>query len=123
MSGLNGYNAMNNFRRTRRALLATLLSLPAFPVLAADTPPKAVSVEITTNLGAITIALDPAKAPNTVANFLHYVRSGFYTPLRPSLRLAWDGLIPWWMSWRCVGIWVNAWEERRRSPGIMRRAS
>ncbi|WP_231880987.1 peptidylprolyl isomerase [Halothiobacillus diazotrophicus] len=37
-----------------------------------------VSVEITTNLGQIVLALDPVKAPKTVENFLHYVKSGFY---------------------------------------------
>ena len=74
---------MNNFRALRRALLGALLSLPCLPVWAADAPApataKPVSVEITTNLGAITVELDPAKAPKTVANFLHYVNSGFYS--------------------------------------------
>ena len=31
-----------------------------------------------TNFGAITIELDTAKAPNTVANFLEYVKSGHF---------------------------------------------
>ena len=35
-------------------------------------------VKLTTNHGAFTIELDPAKAPATVENFLSYVRSGFY---------------------------------------------
>ncbi len=74
---------MNNFRALRRALLGALLSLPWLPALAADAPApataKPVSVEITTNLGAITVELDPAKAPKSVANFLHYVNSGFYS--------------------------------------------
>ena len=30
------------------------------------------------NLGVITLELDPAKAPKTVANFLHYVNKGHY---------------------------------------------
>ncbi|WP_407275601.1 peptidylprolyl isomerase [Halothiobacillus sp. DCM-1] len=68
---------MSNFHRSRRVFFAALLALPLF-AQAADAPPKPVSVEITTNLGAITVALDPAKAPKTVANFLHYVKSGFY---------------------------------------------
>lgn len=36
------------------------------------------TVEIRTNLGAITLELYPDKAPETVKNFLGYVKSGFY---------------------------------------------
>lgn len=35
-------------------------------------------VKLNTNFGAITLELDDAKAPLTVANFLEYVRSGHY---------------------------------------------
>ncbi len=35
-------------------------------------------VKLSTNFGDITIALDPEKAPLTVANFLSYVEKGFY---------------------------------------------
>jgi peptidyl-prolyl cis-trans isomerase B (cyclophilin B) len=35
-------------------------------------------VKLHTNLGVITLELDAAKAPRTVANFLEYVNSGFY---------------------------------------------
>jgi peptidyl-prolyl cis-trans isomerase B (cyclophilin B) len=35
-------------------------------------------VKLHTNHGIITIELDAAKAPNTVANFLDYAKSGFY---------------------------------------------
>ena len=35
-------------------------------------------VKLHTNLGTITIELDEEKAPATSANFLEYVRSGFY---------------------------------------------
>ena len=35
-------------------------------------------VKIDTNLGSISLALDPDKAPKTVENFLQYVREGFY---------------------------------------------
>ncbi len=35
-------------------------------------------VRIQTNVGAFTLALYPARAPKTVANFLRYVKSGFY---------------------------------------------
>jgi len=36
------------------------------------------TVEVTTNHGAFVIALDPARAPKSVANFLAYVDAGFY---------------------------------------------
>ena len=39
---------------------------------------KKVLVVISTTLGAIEVDLDPARAPATVANFLRYVRGGFY---------------------------------------------
>nr|MBA2689840.1 peptidylprolyl isomerase [Burkholderiales bacterium] len=35
-------------------------------------------VKLHTNHGVITLELDAAKAPQTVANFLDYVESGFY---------------------------------------------
>jgi peptidyl-prolyl cis-trans isomerase B (cyclophilin B) len=35
-------------------------------------------VKLQTNFGAITIELDAERAPDTTANFLEYVRSGFY---------------------------------------------
>jgi len=51
------------------------------PVLAADTKPtgaKSMTVRMQTNQGDIVIELDSAKAPKTVANFLEYVKEGFY---------------------------------------------
>ena len=36
-------------------------------------------VKLHTNLGTITLELDAEKAPATVANFLAYVNSGFYS--------------------------------------------
>jgi peptidyl-prolyl cis-trans isomerase B (cyclophilin B) len=35
-------------------------------------------VKLQTNFGPITLELDPERAPETVANFLDYVNSGFY---------------------------------------------
>jgi len=35
-------------------------------------------VKMTTSLGAIVIQLDPVKAPTTAANFVEYVKDGFY---------------------------------------------
>ncbi|NOZ79710.1 MAG: peptidyl-prolyl cis-trans isomerase [Acidobacteria bacterium] len=40
-----------------------------------DTHPRVV---LETSMGKIVIELDPVKAPKTVANFLQYVRAGFY---------------------------------------------
>lgn len=42
---------------------------------------KPVSVVIETSLGAITLELDPNKAPGTVQNFLNYVEKKFYDDL------------------------------------------
>lgn len=62
---------MRNFVVTTLALL--LLTASGFlPALAAD------SVVMETSYGSITIELDSAKAPGSVANFLAYVDAGFY---------------------------------------------
>jgi len=53
------------------ALLAPLLAAPA--ALAAD--PR---VELKTTQGSIVLELNAAKAPQTVANFLQYVKDGHY---------------------------------------------
>ena len=54
------------------AISAAALALTA--VHAQDKP----RVEMKTNLGVIVIELEPAAAPKSVANFLEYVKSGFY---------------------------------------------
>ena len=54
-------------------LLTMTVSAAAFA--ATDPSPK---VKLTTSMGEIVIALDRAKAPATVENFLTYVREGFY---------------------------------------------
>ncbi len=58
----------------RIALLPLLLALPIF----AANPPVNPRVKLTTNQGAFTLELNPTAAPKTVANFLNYVRKGFY---------------------------------------------
>ena len=54
------------------AISAAALALTA--VHAQDKP----RVEMKTSLGVIVIELEPAAAPKSVANFLEYVKSGFY---------------------------------------------
>lgn len=60
-------------RRQFAGALATLAILPA--ALAAQAAPQ---VKIETNMGDITVELNEKAAPKTVANFLAYVKSGFY---------------------------------------------
>lgn len=69
-----------------RLLLALLLFLPlglaaqaAPPSTAGETPPApGPKVLLHTSVGDITLELYPDKAPKSVANFLQYVREGFY---------------------------------------------
>ena len=63
----------------RTPLLTRVLSLffgltIGTAVLAADAP----QVSLKTSMGEIVLELDQEKAPKTVANFLQYVKSGFY---------------------------------------------
>ena len=57
-------------------LFVSLLVLAAFPVAAARAQAPQVTLE--TNQGTIVLELYPDKAPATVANFLEYVKAGFY---------------------------------------------
>ena len=61
----------------KKTLLALLLLLTAGVTTAAQSKDP-VTVLITTSKGNITVELLPAKAPETVANFLRYVDEGFY---------------------------------------------
>jgi len=71
----------------KRILLAALLLLPSSVLLAqaakpAATAPAAMAhpeVVLHTSQGDITLELYPDKAPKSVANFLQYVRDGFYS--------------------------------------------
>jgi peptidyl-prolyl cis-trans isomerase A (cyclophilin A) len=56
-------------------IFACLIALPCLSHAATANP----RIEMTTNKGSITITLFADKAPKTVANFLQYVREGFYT--------------------------------------------
>jgi cyclophilin family peptidyl-prolyl cis-trans isomerase len=64
------------------ALVAAFaLLLLAGPAARADevTSPADPEVRVTTNMGSFVIELRPDRAPLTVADFLRYVREGFYT--------------------------------------------
>ncbi|WP_449370120.1 peptidylprolyl isomerase [Thiomonas sp.] len=56
--------------------LAVAAALPA--AHAAETPAAQPKVEFVTTMGRFVVQLDPVRAPKTVANFLDYVKSGFY---------------------------------------------
>lgn len=70
-----------------RFLLAALLLLPSTALFAQATKPAAAApaamahpeVVLHTSQGDITLELYPDKAPKSVANFLQYVRDGFYS--------------------------------------------
>lgn len=55
-------------------LLLAAISLFSLGTYASEAP----RVVLTTDLGDITLELYPEKAPKTVANFLQYVKDGFY---------------------------------------------
>ncbi|NBS76064.1 MAG: peptidylprolyl isomerase [Betaproteobacteria bacterium] len=63
----------------RRYLLGLTLALTSLGFAQAQTP--APQVKFTTNVGEFVIELYPDKAPNTVENFLGYVRDGHYNGL------------------------------------------
>ncbi|OZB67910.1 MAG: peptidylprolyl isomerase [Thiomonas sp. 14-64-326] len=56
--------------------LVSAAALP--PAHAAEAPAAQPKVEFVTTMGNFVVQLDPARAPKTVANFLDYVKSGFY---------------------------------------------
>jgi peptidyl-prolyl cis-trans isomerase A (cyclophilin A) len=64
--------------RTLTAVVALLAVLVA-GIGARNPQASDVRVRIDTDHGAIVLALDPARAPKTVANFLKYVDGGYYT--------------------------------------------
>ncbi|MBU3596416.1 peptidyl-prolyl cis-trans isomerase [Polynucleobacter sp. 86C-FISCH] len=59
----------------RKLLAALVVTLSCFASQAAIAGPK---VEFKTNMGNFVVELDDVKAPKTTANFLNYVKSGFY---------------------------------------------
>ena len=81
---------MNSTRYPFRILLASLLALAVSTTQAAPPPAQAPAtsapttpaahpqVEVKTSQGDFVVELFPDKAPKTVANFLQYVKDGFY---------------------------------------------
>jgi peptidyl-prolyl cis-trans isomerase A (cyclophilin A) len=61
---------------TRIALLLSAFAVS--PAIAQPQPDALVPVAIDTSLGRLVVALDPAHAPVTTANFLHYVDTHRY---------------------------------------------
>ena len=61
-----------NLMQFKKLLLGSLLLSASISAFAAP------SVEFQTNQGNFTVELYPEKAPKTVANFLQYVKDGFY---------------------------------------------
>lgn len=59
-------------------LIVLTITFTGATVMTAESAPL---VRLETSLGDITIELDPAKAPATVANFMAYVDEGFYNGL------------------------------------------
>jgi peptidyl-prolyl cis-trans isomerase B (cyclophilin B) len=60
-------------------LFLTLALCTVSPFSYSQTKGKPTMVKLHTNQGIITLQLDAEKAPQTVANFLDYVNSGFYS--------------------------------------------
>jgi peptidyl-prolyl cis-trans isomerase A (cyclophilin A) len=72
-------------QRSRTGFALRALSLGSIAALlvagigsTAVAAPEPVDVAIQTSVGTIVVRLDPAHAPNTVKNFLHYVDAGTY---------------------------------------------
>jgi len=62
----------------KRLLVAAVLILTLGMPLSGAADGSAPRVRIETSMGNITVELNPQAAPKTVANFLQYVRDGFY---------------------------------------------
>jgi cyclophilin family peptidyl-prolyl cis-trans isomerase len=67
-------------RSTRRFAIASIAAALSFPLAGAaqSTGAECSQVKLTTSMGPITLALDKAKAPVSVDNFVKYVKSGHY---------------------------------------------
>jgi peptidyl-prolyl cis-trans isomerase A (cyclophilin A)/peptidyl-prolyl cis-trans isomerase B (cyclophilin B) len=67
-------------RTTRRFAIASIAAALSFPLASAaqGAGAECSRVKLTTSMGPITLALDRAKAPVSVDNFVKYVKSGHY---------------------------------------------
>jgi peptidyl-prolyl cis-trans isomerase A (cyclophilin A) len=65
--------------RTRIAILAAALLTLLLPAHRAHADEPATQVKVTTNMGEFVIEVRSDRAPLTAANFLRYVREGFYS--------------------------------------------
>jgi peptidyl-prolyl cis-trans isomerase A (cyclophilin A) len=65
--------------RTRIALHAALLLLCLAPAAALHADEVTTQVKVTTNMGEFVIEVRTERSPLTAANFLRYVREGFYS--------------------------------------------
>jgi peptidyl-prolyl cis-trans isomerase A (cyclophilin A) len=65
--------------RIALTLAAACVCLAHVPARADDTNSSDPEVRVTTNMGSFVVELYPDRAPLTVADFLRYVREGFYT--------------------------------------------
>jgi peptidyl-prolyl cis-trans isomerase B (cyclophilin B) len=75
------YLTSNKNRGWGLAVLVTVLAfalLTIFPGMEARAERRLPLVKLTTSMGEITVELYPDKAPDSVANFLDYVKSGHY---------------------------------------------
>jgi cyclophilin family peptidyl-prolyl cis-trans isomerase len=68
--------ARNKSRDLLASALLVVAGLLVHTLALADPPPQ---VRVTTNMGEFVIELNPDRAPLTVANFLRYVKEGFYS--------------------------------------------
>lgn len=62
----------------RKAFLLLTLAVLTQTAFAQNAPAGNPKVRITTNMGAVVVELEPARAPITVKNFLEYVQAGHY---------------------------------------------
>jgi peptidyl-prolyl cis-trans isomerase A (cyclophilin A) len=65
--------------RTRIAVLAAVLPAFLLPAHRAPADEPATQVKVSTNMGEFVIEVRTDRAPITAANFLRYVREGFYS--------------------------------------------
>ncbi len=72
------FQPMAEWNMTRLFAFLTLFITAIVAQAAGQTGAKTVTVRMQTSKGDIVLELDAEKAPETVANFLEYARSGFY---------------------------------------------